>query len=97
MKILLIDYDAGTTSLGGDTHAYDMAREWKKNGGKTLIVTADYSYLRQKNPEKPHIGQIDEQEGISFLWIQSPVATDREKKILRGALPLKKAFTGVFR
>ena len=96
MKILLIDYDAGTTSLGGDTHAYDMAREWKKNGGKTLIVTADYSYLRQKNPEKPHIGQIDEQEGISFLWIQSPVATDREKKILRGALPFEKGLHRCF-
>ena len=50
MKILLIDYDAGTTSLGGDTHAYDMAREGKKNGGKTLIETADYSNLRKKNP-----------------------------------------------
>ena len=30
MKILLIDYDAGTVSLGGDTHAYDLAKEWKK-------------------------------------------------------------------
>ena len=71
MKILLIDYDAGTTSLGGDTHAYDMAREWKKNGGKTLIVTADYSYLRQKNPEKPHIGQIDEGHSVPVDPISS--------------------------
>lgn len=57
MKILLIDYDAGTVSLGGDTHAYDLAKEWKKSGGKVLIAAADYSYLRQKNPEKPQIRQ----------------------------------------
>ncbi len=90
MKILLIDYDAGTVSLGGDTHAYDLAKEWKKSGGKVLIAAADYSYLRQKNPEKPQIGKIEEQDGVPFLWIKSPAAADREKKILRGTLPFEK-------
>ena len=89
MKILLIDYDAGTVSLGGDTHAYDLAKEWKKSGGKVLIAAADYSYLRQKNPEKPQIGKIEEQDGVPFLWIKSPAAAEREKKILRGTLPFE--------
>ena len=52
MKILLIDYDAGTVSLGGDTHAYDLAKEWKKSGGKVLIAAADYSYLRTVSVDK---------------------------------------------
>ena len=90
MKILLVDYDAGTTILGGDTHAYDLAVEWKKCGGKTLIAAADYSYLRRKNPEKTDYGQIEEENGVSFLWIKTPAAADREKKILRGALPFEK-------
>lgn len=80
----IVDYDAGTVSLGGDTHAYDLAKEWKKSGGKVLIAAADYSYLRQKNPEKPQTGKIEEQDGVPFLWIKSPAAADREKKILRG-------------
>ena len=96
MKILLIDYDAGTVSLGGDTHAYDLAKEWKKSGGKVLIAAADYSYLRQKNPEKPQTGKIEEQDGVPFLWIKSPAAADREKKILRGTLPLKRAFSAAW-
>ncbi|MDD3193120.1 MAG: glycosyltransferase family 4 protein [Oscillospiraceae bacterium] len=90
MKILLIDYDAGSESLGGDSHAYDLAVAWKKNGAKTLIAAADYSYLRQKNLEKAPTGRISEQDGVSFLWIKTPAAADREKKILRGAWPFEK-------
>lgn len=90
MKVLIIDYDAGTPFFGGDTHAFDLANEWKKSGGKSLIVAADYSYLRKRNPEKAAIGRIDEQEGSSFLWIKVPVVADREKKILRGAMPFEK-------
>ena len=48
MKVLVIDYDAGTPFFGGDTHAFDLANEWKKSGGKSLIVAADYSYLRKR-------------------------------------------------
>lgn len=96
MKILLIDYDAGTVSLGGDTHAYDLAKEWKKSGGKVLIAAADYSYLRQKNPEKPQIGKIEEQDGVPFLWIKSPAAADREKKILHGTLPFEKGLSAQY-
>lgn len=90
MKILIIDYDAGTALFGGDTHAFDLAVEWKKSGIKPLIVAADYSYLRKRNPEKPQLGQIQEQEGIPFLWIKTPSAADREKKILRGTRPFEK-------
>ena len=96
MKILLIDYDAGTVSLGGDTHAYDLAKEWKKSGGKVLIAAADYSYLRQKNPEKPQIGKIEEQDGVPFLWIKSPAAADREKKFYVVRCPLKRAFSAAW-
>lgn len=90
MKILIIDYDAGTALFGGDTHAFDLAEEWKKCGGKPLIVAADYSYLRKRNPEKAQVGQIQEQEGIPLLWVRTPAAADREKKILRGARPFEK-------
>lgn len=87
MKILLIDYDAGTPGLGGDTHTYDLAKAWKKSGEKTLIVTADYAYLRKKNPEAPAFGKIVEEDETPLLWIKTPMAADREKKIVRGALP----------
>ena len=38
MRILLIDYDAGTGELGGDTHSFDLAKEWKQSGAAALIV-----------------------------------------------------------
>lgn len=90
MKILIVDYDAGSAVLGGDTHAFDLAAEWKKKGGKALIIAADYSYLRKRNPEKTSAGQIEDQEGVPFLWIKTPAAADREKKILRGARPFER-------
>ena len=87
MKILLIDYDAGTQTLGGDTHAYDLAKQWKQAGEIPLIVAADYSYLRKENPASASGGQMAWQDDLPFLWIPSPPAQDREKKILHGALP----------
>lgn len=50
---LLIDYDAGTVSLGEIPTHMIWPKSGKKADGKVLIAAADYSYLRQKNPEKP--------------------------------------------
>ena len=90
MRILLIDYDAGTGELGGDTHSFDLAKEWKQSGAAALIVAADHSYLRRQNPEGIDREAVVSQEGVDFFWISSPPAADREKKILRGILPFER-------
>lgn len=89
MKILLIDYDAGTAQLGGDTHTFDLAKQWTAAGAQVVIAAADHSYLRRRNPEVPAYGQLSKQEGVEMLWIRTPAAADREKKILHGAWPFE--------
>lgn len=69
MNILLINHYAGSIEYGMEFRPYYLAKEWTKTGKNTLIVGANFSHLRKKNPKK--IG-FEENENVKYYWIETP-------------------------
>lgn len=65
MNILLINHYAGSEKYGMEYRPYYMAREWVKLGHNVTIVGANFSHLRNKQPNcKEEI--VD---GIRYVWL----------------------------
>lgn len=73
MKIMIINHYAGSPYHGMEFRPYLMAREWQKLGHETVIVAADYTHLRRKNPEIA--ADFTEQviDGIRYVFLRTPV------------------------
>ncbi len=50
---------------------YYLAREWKRNGHKVLIVGASFSHLRANQPKVNKAFTEENVDGIDYLWIRT--------------------------
>ncbi|WP_051229395.1 glycosyltransferase family 4 protein [Paludibacterium yongneupense] len=72
MKILYINHYAGSPRHGMEFRPYYLAREWVRSGHEVTMVAADYSHLRQHNPQLEHSYRSEEIDGIRYLWCRTP-------------------------
>lgn len=71
MNILYIDHYAGSEELGMEFRPFYMARELMKRGHQVLIVAGDYSHLRKINPVLNKDFELQDVEGVPFLFVKS--------------------------
>ena len=50
MNILYLNHYAGSPALGMEFRPYYLAREWVRAGHSVLMVAADFSHVRAKQP-----------------------------------------------
>jgi len=68
MNILLLNHYAGSPALGMEFRPYYMAREWVRQGHRVMIVAADHSHVRARQPRAG-----DELiDGIAYRWVATP-------------------------
>ncbi len=72
MKILYINHYAGSPEHGMEFRPYYLAREWVNAGHEVVIVAADQSHLRQKNPVLQGKTLEQDIDGIRYLWCRTP-------------------------
>lgn len=72
MNILIINHYAGNPRIGMEFRPYYLAKEWVKIGHVVSIVGANYSHLRNHQPEV--VKDLDEEiiDGIHYLWLRTP-------------------------
>lgn len=71
MNIVLINHYAGSPEMGMEFRPYYFAREWIKQGHNVVILSADYSHLRRKNPAISKDFQKERIDGIQYYWIHT--------------------------
>lgn len=69
MKILYINHYAGRPDYGMEFRPFHLAKEWGENGHESLILGANFSHLRRKNPTT--IG-FEKKDGVNYYWIKTP-------------------------
>ncbi len=68
MNILILNHYAGAPGLGMEYRPYYLAREWVRAGHRVLIVAADFSHVRARQPAAG-----DELiDGITYRWLHTP-------------------------
>jgi len=72
MHILLINHYAGNPEMGMEFRPYYMATEWCKQNHKVTIVAASNSHVRQKQPPVNSPYDIQNIDGIDYIWIKTP-------------------------
>ena len=68
MNILYINHYAGTPALGMEFRPFYLAREWVRTGHAVLMLAADHSHVRARQPQP---GDEDVQ-GIAYRWYATP-------------------------
>ena len=71
MNILIINHYAGSPVLGMEFRPYYLAREWIRLGHKVIILAADYSHLRSKQPIVYSDLQSENKDGIIYVWLKT--------------------------
>ncbi len=71
MNILIINHYAGSVEMGMEFRPYYIARELIKLGHKVLILSADYSHLRIKNPKIKKPIEFIDIEGVPYCLIKT--------------------------
>ncbi len=69
MNILYINHYAGNPELGMEFRPFYLAKEWQENGHNALILAANFSHLRRKNPENTG---FETQDNVNYYWIKTP-------------------------
>lgn len=72
MNILLINHYAGSDYHGMEFRPYYMGREWVDMGHKVIILGADFSHLRKKNPQIKEDFEEEIIDGITYVWVKTP-------------------------
>ena len=68
MNILVLNHYAGSPALGMEYRPYYLAREWVRAGHSVMIVAADQSHVRARQPQAG-----DEViDGIAYRWLATP-------------------------
>ena len=68
MNILVLNHYAGSPALGMEFRPYYLAREWVRAGHRVMIVAADRSHVRARQPAAG-----DELiDGIAYRWLATP-------------------------
>ena len=71
MNILYIDHYAGSPQMGMEFRPYYLSKEWIKQGHKVFVIAGDYSHLRTKNPKVKKDFQVNNIDGIKYVWIKT--------------------------
>jgi hypothetical protein len=71
MNILIINHYAGSPELGMEFRPYYLAKEWIKLGHKVIILAANYSHLRSKQPLVDFDFQTETTDGIIYVWLKT--------------------------
>jgi len=71
MNILIINHYAGSPELGMEFRPYFLAKEWIKLGHKVIILAADFSHLRSKQPFVDSDLQSENIDGIVYVWLKT--------------------------
>ena len=69
MNILYLDHYAGSIKHGRSFRTYYLGQEWIKKGHKLTVVGGSYSHLRNIQPDKLGMEEID---GIKYIWLKTP-------------------------
>lgn len=94
MNILLINHYAGSPKLGMEFRPYYLAREWAKAGHQVTIIAASYSHLRIKQPTILKDFQLEQTDGINYIWMKtSPYQGSGMKRIQNMLTFVWKLFT----
>jgi glycosyltransferase involved in cell wall biosynthesis len=72
MNILLINHYAGSPAHGMEYRPFYLAREWVRAGHRVTILAASFSHVRGSNPQLAHNWQMEEIEGVRYLWVKTP-------------------------
>ena len=68
MNILVLNHYAGSPALGMEYRPYYLAREWVRAGHRVMIVAADQSHVRARQPRAG-----DEViAGVAYRWLATP-------------------------
>lgn len=71
MNILYINHYAGSPDMGMEFRPYYLSQEWVKMGHNVKVIAGDYSHLRRINPVVTCDFQIEQIDGIEYIWIQT--------------------------
>lgn len=71
MNILYINHYAGSPHMGMEFRPYYLSREWVKMGHNVRIIAADYSHLRQNNPQVAYDFQEESVDGVVYAWVKT--------------------------
>lgn len=71
-KILFINHYAGSPVHGMEYRTFYFAREWVRAGYQVLVIAANFSHLRQKNPDTRGLLTRENIEGVDYLWVKTP-------------------------
>ena len=71
MNIVYIEHYAGSPEMGMEFRPYYLAREWIKMGHRVDMFAADYSHLRNKNPQIKNDFEEENVDGIVYHWIHT--------------------------
>lgn len=72
MRILYINHYAGSPQHGMEFRPYYLAREWVQAGHEVHMLAADYSHLRQHNPQLSSNYADQDIDGIRYTWCRTP-------------------------
>jgi glycosyltransferase involved in cell wall biosynthesis len=72
MKIFYVNHYAGSPRHGMEYRPYYLAREWVRSGDQVTILAADYSHLRQNNPQLASGSAQEVIDGIHYAWFATP-------------------------
>lgn len=86
MNILLINHYAGSPEMGMEFRPYYFAKKWNEKGHNTVILAADQSHIRRKNPDIS--SDFEEQiiDGIKYVWVKTPEYSGNSAKRLLNML-----------
>jgi glycosyltransferase involved in cell wall biosynthesis len=68
LNILYINHYAGSPLYGMEFRPYYLAREWVRAGHKVLVLAADYTHLRVRQPN----AGAESIDGIAYCWLPTP-------------------------
>ena len=71
MNIVILNHYAGSLNMGMEYRPYYLAKEMIKKGHRVYIVAGTYSHIRQKNIEQKKAIEIEDIEGITYIWIKT--------------------------
>ena len=70
--IWIINQFAGTPESGWGERHYYLGQYWKKMGYEVKIISGSFNHVFNKFPETSGRYTIEDQDGITFCWVQSP-------------------------
>lgn len=69
MNILYINHYAGHPDYGMEFRPFYLAEEWQKNGHNALVLAANFSHLRRKNPQ---LNGPEIKDKVNYYWVETP-------------------------